>query len=50
MKNNSVRKLDSERSVRNVCFICRYNEKMDKLEPSVTVFHSSDVNILGIIT
>jgi len=25
----------------------KYNEKMDKLEASVTVFHSSDVNILG---
>ncbi|XP_077278068.1 alg7 dolichyl-phosphate N-acetylglucosaminephosphotransferase isoform X2 [Temnothorax americanus] len=25
----------------------KYNEKMDKLEPSVTVFHKSELNVLG---
>lgn len=29
--------------------IHRYNKEMDKLEPSVTVFHKSELKTLGII-
>lgn len=48
IKNNYVKKFYRDLLIA-YDFIRRYNEKMDKLEPSRTVFYKSDLSTLGMI-